>query len=253
MTRHDDREIKGIVREQYAARARGAASCCGPQELDPETGAYPGIYLGTDLSRFAPEAVAASAGCGNPTALASLKPGEVVLDLGSGGGIDCFLASRAVGPAGRVLGIDMTPEMVELARDNAKSMDVANVRFLLGELEELPLESGSVDVVISNCVLCLSSDKSAVFSEAFRVLKAGGRLYVSDMILTEELPEEVRRDPQQWAACVAGADHWEAYLKRLAASGFQEVTLEQAGSSQPEGGQEHARSVQVTAVKPTWG
>ncbi len=162
--------------------------------------------------------MAASTGCGNPTALASLKPGEVVLDLGSGGGIDCFLASRAVGPTGRVLDIDITPEMVELARNNAKRMDVANVRFLLGELEELPLESDSVDVVISNCVLCLSPDKSAVFSEAFRVLKEGGRLYVSDMILTEELPEEVRRDPQQWTACVAGADQPEAYLKRLAAS-----------------------------------
>ena len=148
------REIKAVVQERYAARATGAADCCPPNTLDPDTAATCGIYMGTDVTGMPSEVIMASAGCGNPMALADLKPGEVVLDLGSGGGIDCFLASRAVGPQGRVLGIDMTPEMVELARSNASKIGAANVEFHLGEMEALPFESSTVDVVISNCVVC---------------------------------------------------------------------------------------------------
>ncbi|MFH1141695.1 MAG: methyltransferase domain-containing protein, partial [Chloroflexota bacterium] len=171
MAKSSDKQIKEVVRERYAARATGAAACCTPDLLDPATGAAPNIYLDTEIAGLPEEVIAASAGCGNPTALADLRPGEVVLDLGSGGGIDCFLASRAVGPEGKVLGVDMTPEMVELARKNAKRMGLTNVEFRLGEIEALPVDPSTVDVVISNCVVCLSPDKDAVFREAFRVLK----------------------------------------------------------------------------------
>ena len=149
MTTSNPKEIEATVRERYAARATGAAACCPPDTLDPATGASPGVYLGTDMSDMPGEVILASAGCGNPTALADLKPGEVVLDLGSGGGIDCFLASRAVGPQGRVLGIDMTPEMIDLARSNARKVGAANVEFHLGEMEALPFGSGPVDAFTS--------------------------------------------------------------------------------------------------------
>ncbi len=250
MTASNAKEIKIIVRERYAARATGAAACCSPATLDPATGAAEGIYTGTNLGEMAPEVIAASAGCGNPTALADLKPGEAVLDLGSGGGIDCFLASRAVGPEGHVLGIDMTPEMVDLARSNARKMGVTNVEFHLGEMEDLPFESDTVDMVISNCVICLSPNKEAVFREAFRVLKPGGRLHLSDMMLVGELPQAIKDDPQRWAECVAGADQQETYLGRLAATGFRDITIESEQYYTPEPELENLRSVRVQAFKP---
>ncbi len=256
MAKSSDKQIKEVVRERYAARATGAAACCSseacctPDSLDPATGAAPDIYLDTEIAGLPKEVIAASAGCGNPTALADLRPGEVVLDLGSGGGIDCFLASRAVGPEGKVLGVDMTPEMVELARKNAKRMGLANVEFRLGEIEALPVAPSTVDVVISNCVVCLSPDKDAVFREAFRVLKPGGRLHASDMALVGELPQAVAADPQRWAECVAGADLLDTYLGRLRAAGFRDVAVEGERRYGGDPSLENVRSVRVRALKP---
>jgi ubiquinone/menaquinone biosynthesis C-methylase UbiE len=164
-------------------------------------------------------------GCGNPQAIAELKPGEVVLDLGSGGGFDCFLAARQVGPGGRVIGVDMTPEMLERARRNAEAGGYGNVEFRLGEIEHLPLADASVDVVISNCVINLSTDKPAVFREAHRVLRAGGRLAVSDVVATAELPQEILRDPQLYAACAAGAATIPDLERIMAQAGFLDIDI----------------------------
>ena len=222
--------VKGVVREHYAERARKASrevdgggagsgtACCAPSP----------IYSPLELMSIPLGAQAASAGCGNPTALAGLKEGEVVLDLGSGGGIDCFLAARAVGKAGLVLGVDMTHEMVGLAKANARKLKAANVDFFLGELESLPFREGTVDVIISNCVINLSPDKDAVFREAFRVLKPGGRLHVSDILAGRELPQSVSENPGEWSACVAGADLIEVFLARMGRAGFAEVAIREA-------------------------
>lgn len=167
----------------------------------------------------------AAAGCGNPTAIAALKPGEAVLDLGSGGGIDCFLAAQQVGPSGRVIGVDMTPEMVSLARQNALGTGATNVEFRLGEMEHLPVESGTVDVVISNCVINLSPDKATVFAEALRVLKPGGRFSVSDIVLVGTLPEGMRQNLELWGSCIPGALEKDVFLRDLATAGFVEVEV----------------------------
>jgi SAM-dependent methyltransferase len=170
-------------------------------------------------------AVAASAGCGNPTALASLKEGEVVLDLGSGGGIDIFLAAQKVGATGKAIGVDITPEMIELAQKNAVEMGVKNVEFRLGDIENMPVESGSVNAIISNCVINLAPDKDKVFREAYRVLKQGGRLMVSDIVTHGELPDEIRNNIAEWAGCVAGALPVEAYLQKMRDAGFKDVHI----------------------------
>ena len=167
----------------------------------------------------------ASLGCGNPLAIAGLQPGEVVLDLGSGGGIDCFLAAKKVGPEGRVIGLDMTPDMIKLARRNAKKMGVTNVDFRYGEMEEMPLPDESVDVIISNCVINLSPDKDAVFREAFRVLRPGGRLSVSDIVVDGDLPQSIRSQLDAWAGCVAGALDESVYLDKIRAAGFEQVEV----------------------------
>ena len=185
-----DREIKEIVRTGYGKVATEAARCC--ETTCCADGSE--LYDLAEIKGLPGEAVAASAGCGNPTALASLKPGETVVDLGSGGGIDCFLAARAVGPEGRVFGLDMTPEMVDLARSNARKLDLRNVEFHLTEMEDSPIPDGSADAIISNCVINLAPDKDAVFKEAYRILKPGGRMFVSDMLLTDELPAEAMSD-----------------------------------------------------------
>jgi SAM-dependent methyltransferase len=166
-----------------------------------------------------------SLGCGNPLAIAELQPGEIVLDLGSGGGIDCFLAAKRVGPEGRVIGLDMTPDMIKLARRNAKKLDAQNVDFRYGEMEDMPLPGESVDVVISNCVINLSPDKDAVFGEAFRVLRPGGRLSVSDIVVDGELPAPIRQNLNAWAGCVAGALDESDYLDKIRAAGFQDVLV----------------------------
>lgn len=229
-------EIKSAVRKRYAEVARGE-SCCEPPSCGcgERTGAhliqigYPSSEL-TDLPK---EAVAMAAGCGNPVALLELRPGEVVLDLGSGGGLDALLAAQRVGPLGKVIGVDMTPEMIERARENARKAKVANVEFRLGEIEDLPLEDASVDVIISNCVINLSPDKDAVFREAFRVLKPGGRMMISDIVTRGRLPKSVQESLAAWTGCVGGALDQDEYLQKIRAVGFVDVAVVQ--SSGPSG------------------
>src|SRR6202453_3253446 len=224
--------IKEIVQEKYGETARRVAAgdkssgcgptCCG-SELDPITS---GLYDDAEKSGLPEKAVLASLGCGNPTALAELKPGETVLDLGSGGGIDVLLSAKRVGPTGKAYGLDMTEEMLALANENKRKAGVENVEFLKGEIENIPLPDNSVDVIISNCVINLSSDKDAVLREAFRVLKPGGRFAVSDVITRGEILPEVRKSLLLWVGCVAGALEENDYRSKLAAAGFEQVDLE---------------------------
>jgi arsenite methyltransferase len=202
------------------------ASCCGPSQTDVTqlTNAMR-LYSAQELADLPESVTDVALGCGNPTAIAELKPGEVVLDLGSGGGIDCFLAARQVGPQGRVIGLDMTPEMVKLARQNAKKVGATNAEFRYGEMEDMPLPDESVDVIISNCVINLSPDKDKVFSEAHRVLRPGGRLAVSDIVTYGSLPEVVRSSLEAWAGCVAGALDETIYLDKMRQAGFTEVEV----------------------------
>ena len=197
-------------------------SCCGPEVGTPPATTY---YSTAELDGLPDSVTDASLGCGNPLAIAELQAGEVVLDLGSGGGIDCFLAARQVGPEGRVIGLDMTPEMIKLARRNAKKMGAPNVDFRYGEMEEIPLPDQSVDAVISNCVINLSPDKDAVFREVFRVLRAGGRMNVSDIVVDGELPQHIRDSLDAWASCVAGALDEAEYLSKIRAAGFKDVEV----------------------------
>ncbi|HNS49988.1 MAG TPA: arsenite methyltransferase [Anaerolineae bacterium] len=218
--------------------ARTTCSCCGPtgQVIDAADAAR--LYPAEELAGLPQTVTEASLGCGNPLAIADLRPGEVVLDLGSGGGIDCFLAARRVGPAGRVIGLDMTPDMIRLAQRNAKKVGAANVEFRLGEMEDIPLPDRSVDAVISNCVINLSPDKDAVFAEAYRVLRPGGRLSVSDVVVDGELPQAIRERPDIWAACVSGALDEAEYLAKIRAAGFEEVEVlsrDRAEEQEPAG------------------
>ncbi len=209
-----------------------------------------GVGYSAEELQAVPEEARMGLGCGNPTALASLKEGEVVLDLGAGGGIDCFLASIAVGKTGQVIGVDMTPEMLHRARDSARNGGYDNVEFRLGEIENLPVADSTVDAVISNCVINLSPDKARVLSEAYRVLKPGGRVMVSDMVLTSELPEDIRNSLAAYAGCVAGASLKEDYLMTIAKAGFESVEIvseQSSGSGELEGA---ILSVSVRAVKP---
>ncbi len=203
------------------------------------------LYDSDQLSDVPDAAQLAAAGCGNPTAIAELSPGEAVLDLGSGGGIDCFLAAKQVGDDGEVWGLDMTPDMVQLARHNAEAVGASNVRFRLGEIEDIPFADGTFDVIISNCVINLSTDKPQVFREAFRVLKPGGRLRVSDMVLTADLPTGERADLEAWAGCVAGALPVEEYLGHIEAAGFIDPHADCAEETRPG-----ITSANVTAVRP---
>ena len=219
---------------------------CGPVEASGDEGVWGSALYDTDQLSDVPDAAQlAAAGCGNPTAIAALRPGEAVLDLGSGGGIDCFLASKQVGPDGEVWGVDMTPDMVQLARHNAESVGATNVRFRLGEIEDIPFADDTFDVIISNCVINLSTDKPQVFREAFRVLKPGGRLRVSDMVLTADLPAGERTDLEAWAGCVAGALPVEEYLGHIRAAGFSDVRADCAEETRPG-----ITSANVTAVRP---
>src|SRR5947209_2000247 len=222
-------DIKEAVKEKYGQTAlrvkSGRASCCDTDELgcNPITS---DLYNASQVQQIPEEALRASLGCGNPTALAKLNPGEVVLDLGSGGGIDVLLSARRVGPTGKAYGLDMTDEMLALARENQKKADVRNVEFLKGEIESIPLPDNSVDVIISNCVINLSADKDRVLREAFRVLKPGGRFAVSDVVVRGEVPAEIRRNVELWIGCVAGALEDEEYRGKLAKAGFEAVDLE---------------------------
>jgi arsenite methyltransferase len=225
-------DLKEIVRTKYAKAARLAAgaeqsSCCGEKKKcgcsDPVSS---DLYDAAQIGTLPEKAVLASLGCGNPTALAELKPGETVLDLGSGGGIDVLLSARRVGPTGKAYGLDMTDEMLALARENQKKSGLANAEFLKGEIESIPLPDDFVDVVISNCVINLSGDKDRVLREAFRVLKPGGRFAVSDIVVRGEVPEQIRKDMLLWAGCVAGALQDTEYEAKLAAAGFENIGIE---------------------------
>jgi len=261
-----DDEIRKAVRKRYAKIASqgkssgsaGTASCCAPQTTasaasccsrqdtasraigysDEELGAIP---VGANLGL----------GCGNPTALASLKEGEVVLDLGAGAGIDCFLAAEAVGQNGRVIGVDMTPEMIESARENVRNDGYQNVEFRLGEIENLPVADNSIDAIISNCVINLSPDKGRVFKEAYRVLKPGGRVMVSDIVLLKELPESIKSSVEAYTGCVAGASMKEEYLATVKAAGFQEVEIISEAPFRIGQLDASIASINVRAVKPS--
>ncbi len=224
-----DEEIRKTVRERYGGIAVKDNNCCGPTNSCCGGGSADTIsqsvgYSDEELGAV-PDGANLGLGCGNPTALASLKEGETVIDLGSGAGFDCFLAANIVGETGKVIGIDMTPEMLEKARENARKGNYDNVEFRLGEIENLPVADNSADVVISNCVINLSPDKSRVFKEAFRVLKPGGRLMVSDVVLLEELPDFIRNSTAAYIGCVSGAMLKEDYLATIRDAGFGEVKI----------------------------
>ena len=225
-------EVRQAIRDRYAGAARQespccsgttASSCCGGTMSASEISQRMG-YSESEMAAV-PEGANLGLGCGNPIALASLRPGETVLDLGSGGGFDCFLAAERVGETGRVIGVDMTPEMIDRARENIKKSRFTNVEFRLGEIENLPVADGSVDVIISNCVINLSQNKSRVFAEAFRVLKPGGRLMVSDMVLLNELPPEIKSSLDAYVSCVAGASLKEDYLADIGRAGFVNIAV----------------------------
>lgn len=228
----EEKEIRKKIREGYAKIARENSSCCATATsccagTDRVSTISKGIGYSEKEITSVPEGSNMGLGCGNPTALASIKEGETVLDLGAGGGFDCFLAAEKVGDNGRVIGVDMTPEMVEKARENAKEESFKNVEFRLGEIENLPVADDSVDLVISNCVINLSSDKERVFSEAFRVLKPKGRIMVSDIVLAKELPDQVKKSISAYVGCLAGAILKEKYIEVIKKTGFENVRTEQ--------------------------
>jgi 2-polyprenyl-3-methyl-5-hydroxy-6-metoxy-1,4-benzoquinol methylase len=241
-TMHSDSDVKEVVRQRYGEAAKrvtegSGASCCGSGAVSSCCGAAPATIGGSDpitanlydavqADAVPDTALLASLGCGNPTALAELKPGETVLDLGSGGGIDVLLSARRVGPTGVAYGVDMTDEMLALAQENKRKSGLANVHFLKGDIEHIPLPANSVDVIISNCVINLAADKDRVLAEAFRVLKPGGRFAVSDVIVRGEMPDAVRRSMELWIGCVAGALSDRDYLDKLARAGFVDAGIE---------------------------
>ncbi|SRR5713101_2301498 len=224
-----ENSVEAAVREKYGAIAKAVSKsggCCGPTACgcgDPITS---NLYSDTETQELPPDAVAVSLGCGNPTALLQLEPGQTVLDLGSGGGIDVLLSAKHVGPTGKVYGLDMTDEMLALARENQRKAGATNVEFLSGTIEAIPLPDNSVDVIISNCVINLSTDKDAVLREAFRVLKPGGRFAVSDVVVRGHVPPDLRRSMELWAGCIAGALEEHEYDAKLRAAGFTEVEVE---------------------------
>ena len=248
MNEQSPTSIHEAVREHYAAAAKRGSSCCDSDCA--ENTLYPVDMLAElpkDISTF-------SLGCGDPISMADLQPDEIVLDLGSGGGLDCFLAARLVGPKGGVIGVDMTDEMIERAKANAARMNIDNVEFRYGYLEALPVDDKSVDVIISNCVINLSPDKPAVFAEMFRTLKPGGRVSVSDIVTNGELPEEIKNSMAAWGACVAGALAMDEYVDGLQAAGFTSVrVMPKTGSGEllEEIPQRGVFSASITACKPT--
>jgi len=228
----DSENIKEVVKDKYAQAAvraaSGKSSCCGtsPASIngcDPITS---NLYGDSETSAIPEEALRASLGCGNPTALAKLQPGETVLDLGSGGGIDVLLSAKRVGPTGKAYGLDMTDEMLALAEQNKLKSGLKNVEFLKGEIENIPLPNDTVDVIVSNCVINLSGDKDRVLREAFRVLKPGGRFAISDVVVRGEVPPEIRKSMELWVGCVAGALSETEYSEKLSAAGFESVDIE---------------------------
>ena len=251
-------DVKEVVKEKYGqaalrASAGSKSSCCGAQPAgcgcDPITS---NLYDVSQTGAIPEAAVLASLGCGNPTALAQLNPGEVVLDLGSGGGIDVLLSARRVGPAGKAYGLDMTDEMLALANENQRQAGVENVEFLKGEIENIPLPDNSVDVIISNCVINLSADKDRVLREALRVLKPGGRFAVSDVVTRGEIDEQIRKSVLLWVGCVAGALDESEYRAKLAAAGFEQISIEPTRVYRVDDAREFLSSagVDVDAIAP---
>jgi arsenite methyltransferase len=250
-------DIKEVVKEKYGQAAlrvtSGGSSCCGGSArgdaCDPITA---NLYDALQAEQVPEEAMLASLGCGNPTALAQLNPGEVVLDLGSGGGIDVLLSAKRVGPTGKAYGLDMTDEMLALANENKRRAGAINVEFLRGEIEHIPLPDNSVDVIISNCVINLSADKDAVFREALRVLKPGGRIAVSDVVTRGEMAPEIRQSILLWVGCVAGALAEEEYRGKLAAAGFEQIELETTRVYRVDDAREFlsAGGIDVDAIAP---
>ena len=251
-------DIKTVVKEKYgqaALRVKSAgSSCCGATAAsdaccDPITS---NLYDSAQAGQIPEEALLASLGCGNPTALAQLNPGEVVLDLGSGGGIDVLLSARRVGPTGKAYGLDMTDEMLALANENKRKAGAENVEFLKGEIENIPLPDNSVDVIISNCVINLSSDKGRVLQEAFRVLKPGGRFAVSDVVTRGVISEEIRKSVLLWVGCIAGALDETEYREKLASAGFEQIEIEPTRIYRVEEAREFlsAEGVDVDAIAP---
>jgi SAM-dependent methyltransferase len=250
--------IKEVVKEKYGQAAlrviQGRSSCCGtapPLDGSPDP-ITSNLYDGSQTSQIPEQALLASLGCGNPTALAELKPGETVLDLGSGGGIDVLLSAKRVGPTGKAYGLDMTDEMLALARENQRKAGVENVEFLKGEIENIPLPDNSVDVIISNCVINLSADKDRVLREAFRVLKPGGRFAVSDIVVRGEVPAEIRRSVELWVGCMAGALEESEYLAKLMKAGFEVASIEPTRIYRVEDARESLSSagIDVEAIAP---
>lgn len=254
-------DIKEVVKERYGQAAlrvtAGGTSCCATNPADP-SGCGCGdpitanLYDASQATQIPEEALLASLGCGNPTALAKLSPGETVLDLGSGGGIDVLLSARRVGPTGKVYGLDMTDEMLALANENKRKAGVDNVEFLRGEIEHIPLPDNSVDVIISNCVINLSADKDRVLREAFRVLKPGGRFAVSDVVTRGEMLPEIRQSVLLWVGCVAGALEENEYRSKLVAAGFEHVELEPTRIYRVEDAREFlsGQGIDVEALAP---
>src|SRR6266853_2967678 len=252
-------DVKEVVKEKYGAAARRVttgegSSCCGASacsgaEIDPITR---DLYESSQTSILPEEAVKASLGCGNPTALAELKPGETVLDLGSGGGIDVLLSARRVGPTGKAYGLDMTDDMLALACENQKKSGITNVEFLRGEIENIPLPANTVDVIISNCVINLSADKDRVLREAFRVLKPGGRFAVSDVVTRGKIAPEIRQSVMLWVGCVAGALEENEYRAKLASAGFETIEVEPTRIYRIENAREFLSSsgIDVDAIAP---
>ena len=262
MTEQTAEEIKQVVLERYSAKAReqlskrevvplapAEDSCCGPTEAPPaETSSWADqLYSTEELGTLPQEATQLSLGCGNPAAIAELRPGEAVLDLGSGSGLDCFLAAQQVGPEGRVVGLDMSDDMLALARRNLAKVGAANVEFHKGEMESMPLADAAYDVIISNCVINLSPDKDAVFRESFRVLKLGGRLRVSDIVWTRTPSDAEREDLVSFGGCVAGALGVDEYTSKLIAAGFREVSVQLAEGLEGRGW----ASASISARKPS--
>jgi arsenite methyltransferase len=248
--------IKEVVKEKYGEAAlrvtSGGSSCCGATTTsgcDPITS---NLYDASQAGQIPEEALLASLGCGNPTALAKLNAGEVVLDLGSGGGIDVLLSAKRVGPTGKAYGLDMTDEMLALANENKRKAGVENVEFLKGEIEHIPLPDNSVDVIISNCVINLSADKDAVLREAFRVLKPGGRFAVSDVVTRGEMLPEIRKNVLLWVGCVAGALEENEYRRKLATAGFEQIDLEPTRIYRIEDAREFlsGQNIDVDAIAP---
>ena len=251
--------IKEVVREKYGEAAlrvgKGGSACCGSAPstasgcCDPITS---NLYDVSQAGQIPEEAMLASLGCGNPTALAKLNAGETVLDLGSGGGIDVLLSARRVGPAGKAYGLDMTDEMLVLANENKRKSGLTNVEFLKGEIEHIPLPDNSVDVIISNCVINLSANKDRVFTEAFRVLKPGGRFAVSDVVTKGDVPSEIRKSVLAWVGCVAGALEEDDYRRKLTAAGFEQVDLEPTRIYRVEDAREFLshQGIDVDAIAP---